>query len=240
MHTVADRPALGISGIPRPSVPAAGSSSEDHSGAYTGNKSSRRETVVCGLSAALETVQQVAKIPESVHLIEPIGAILSELIEVYKEVGDTYDTRDALLEKVATVTRDICGLILQLKKYGLIDRFGDLESDLGQYSRLLEDAQNLVIEFDEHGKPVRMIKHGEFRAGMEFLHTKLDFLRKRFKGGAGSINIFGGVGGDGGGGGAHGQGGDGGVGEGNKLTFVIGAVGNLNNVYGGKVFHKSF
>ncbi|KAJ7834227.1 hypothetical protein B0H14DRAFT_2591009 [Mycena olivaceomarginata] len=135
-----DHPASGISGIPVPSVPAAGFSSEDHSTSKpsvltrvdTGNKSSR---VVSGLSTALEAVQEVAKIPELVHLVEPIGAILSELTEVYKEIGDPYDKTDAILEKVATVARDICRLILQLKNNGLIDRIGHLESDLGQYTR---------------------------------------------------------------------------------------------------------
>jgi hypothetical protein len=94
----------------------------------------------------------VGKIPESVHLIEPIRAMLSELAELFKvcatcfpplsdsphclqEVGETYDARDALLEKVATVAREISGLMLQLKNGGLVDQLGHFESDLSQYTR---------------------------------------------------------------------------------------------------------
>ncbi|KAJ7867860.1 hypothetical protein B0H13DRAFT_1897396 [Mycena leptocephala] len=97
--------------------------------------SCRSQTTISDLSAALDTIQQVGRIGESDHLMEPIASILSELAGVHREVGETYDARNEILDKVAALARDISGWIFQLKRSGLADPIGSLKSDLDEYKR---------------------------------------------------------------------------------------------------------
>ncbi|KAF7356057.1 ANK-REP-REGION domain-containing protein [Mycena venus] len=143
--------------------------------------SGKVESVISNLSTALKVVQQVGNIIESVPFIAPIGAILSELVKVYKEVKDTYDKRDILLDKVASLARDIGGSILELKNSGVVERVGRLKTDLEEYAQLLGEARNLVIRFDDHGKSIHMIKRGELGALLDALDKKLDFFGTRFR-----------------------------------------------------------
>ncbi|KAJ6458690.1 hypothetical protein DFH09DRAFT_1231906 [Mycena vulgaris] len=91
-------------------------------------------SVVSNLSAALEIVQQVGKIVKSVPFLEPIGAILSQFVEVYKKTQDNYGKRDELVNKLAALARDISEAILLLKKSNRGDDIGRFVSDLKEYA----------------------------------------------------------------------------------------------------------
>ncbi|KAJ7071594.1 ankyrin repeat-containing domain protein [Mycena amicta] len=141
----------------------------------------RTDTVLSNLLAALEIVQQVGSIVESVPFIAPIGAILSEFVGVYKEVKDNHGKRDGLLEKVAVLARDIGGAILLLNTSGNMEGIGRLKSDLEEYMGLLEEARKLTIASDEHGRFIRILKREELGGELDSLDKKLDFFGTRFR-----------------------------------------------------------
>ena len=94
-------------------------------------------------------VTQVANILEATHLVQPIGAILSEIVSVYKvgnfiiasewsllapqEVQDNHGKRDALFAKVADHTKDIAQAIIYLNDNGHAAKISRLGSDLEEY-----------------------------------------------------------------------------------------------------------
>ncbi|KAJ7830975.1 ankyrin repeat-containing domain protein [Mycena leptocephala] len=137
--------------------------------------SSKNDTVISNLLAALEIVQQVGKIVESAPFIEPIGAILSEVVKVYKEVKDNHGKRDALLDKVASLALDIGKAILRLKDSGHAGSISRLQSDLEEYTGLLKEARELIGAFDDRGGFIRIVKRGELGAGLDSLDRGLDF-----------------------------------------------------------------
>ncbi|KAJ7870237.1 hypothetical protein B0H13DRAFT_2280653 [Mycena leptocephala] len=143
--------------------------------------SSKNDTVISNLLAALEIVQQVGKIVESAPFIEPIGAILSEVVKVYKEVKDNHGKRDALLDKVASLALDIGKAILRLKDSGHAGSISRLQSDLEEYTGLLKEARGLIGAFDDRGGFIRIVKRGELAAGLDSLDRRLDFFGTRFR-----------------------------------------------------------
>ncbi|KAJ7851183.1 hypothetical protein B0H13DRAFT_2674322 [Mycena leptocephala] len=142
------------------------------------NGSSKNTAVISNLLAALEIVQQVGKIVESAPFIEPIGAILSEVVKVYKEVKDNHGKRDALLEKVASLALDIGKAILRLKDSGHAGSISRLQSDLEEYTGLLKEARELIGAFDDRGGFIRIVKRGELAAGLDSLDRSLDLLEQ--------------------------------------------------------------
>ncbi|KAJ7815123.1 hypothetical protein B0H13DRAFT_2138833, partial [Mycena leptocephala] len=133
------------------------------------------------LVGALEIVQQVGKIVESAPFIEPIGAILSEVVKVYKEVKDNHGKRDALLDKVASLALDIGKAILRLKDSGHAGSISRLQSDLEEYTGLLKEARELIGAFDDRGGFIRIVKRGELGAGLDSLDRSLDSFGTRFR-----------------------------------------------------------
>ncbi|KAF8199794.1 hypothetical protein K438DRAFT_2112069 [Mycena galopus ATCC 62051] len=141
-----------------------------------------KDSVVSNLKAGLEIVQQVGKIVQSVPFIEPIGAILSTLVDVYKEVEDNNDKRDALVDKATALARDVSQAILRLKDLSHEDLINRLDPDLKEYQRLLTEVQNRVTEtFNDRGKLVRVIKRGELGGELDSLGEKLSFWGTRFR-----------------------------------------------------------
>ncbi|KAJ7914361.1 hypothetical protein B0H13DRAFT_2270802, partial [Mycena leptocephala] len=137
-------------------------------------------SVVSNLSAALEIVQQVGKIVKSVPFLEPIGAILSQFVEVYKKTQDNYGKRDELVNKLAALARDISETILLLEKSNRGDDIGRFVSDLKEYADLLEDTRNIVMRFDDSGGFTRTIKLGEFGPELDLRSERLKFFGDRF------------------------------------------------------------
>jgi hypothetical protein len=101
------------------------------------------------LSAAVAIVTQVARIVEAAPFVQPIGAILSEIVKVYKvgnfiiasewsllasqEVQDNHGKRDALFAKVADHTKVIAQAIICLNDNGHAAKISRLGSDLKEY-----------------------------------------------------------------------------------------------------------
>ncbi|KAJ7870240.1 ankyrin repeat-containing domain protein [Mycena leptocephala] len=127
--------------------------------------------LISNLLAALEIVQQVGKIVESAPFIEPIGAILSEVVKVYKEVKDNHGKRDALLDKVASLALDIGKAILRLKDSG---HAGSIVASSPIWKNTRE-ARELIGAFDDRGGFIRIVKRGELGAGLDSLDRSLDF-----------------------------------------------------------------
>ncbi|KAJ7692540.1 ankyrin repeat-containing domain protein [Mycena rosella] len=139
------------------------------------------DSVLSNLLIALDIVQQVGSIVQSVPFIAPIGAILSEFITVYKEVKDNHGKGDSLLEKAAVLAGDIGGAILRLKDNGNVEWSDRLKSDLEEYMGLLEEARNLTIASDQRGGFSRIFKREELGDELDSLDKKLDFFGTRFR-----------------------------------------------------------
>ncbi|KAJ7323524.1 hypothetical protein DFH08DRAFT_817554 [Mycena albidolilacea] len=140
-----------------------------------------KDSVISNLSSALSIVQQVGKMIESFPFIEPIGAILSEFVKVYKEVNDNHAKRDALMEKYAGLAREIGEAFLRLKERDYLSQASRLAWDLKRYMELLKGVRSMILVFDDRGASLRFIQRGELGAQMDKFDKDLESFGTRFR-----------------------------------------------------------
>ncbi|KAJ7261419.1 ankyrin repeat-containing domain protein [Mycena rebaudengoi] len=142
-------------------------------------ESSKESAISSNISVALAIVEQVGKVIEAAPFVEPIGAILLQLVKVYKQIRDNDGKRAALIDKVALLSTDIAQAILRLTDDGHAAQIKRLGSDLREYQKLLKHAQRLLSV--EHKKFVRMLKQDGLGAELDALDKQLDLFGTRFR-----------------------------------------------------------
>ncbi|KAJ7167388.1 ankyrin repeat-containing domain protein [Mycena crocata] len=140
---------------------------------------SAKDSIVSNISAVLDVVQQVGKILESVPFVEPIGAILSTAVNVYKEVDSNSGERDALSEKTDALNGGVAKAMAWLEKDNQFERASSLKSDVDDYMRKLEEVHQLLTV--DHGRFNRIINRGKIGAELDLLEKRLDRFGEIFK-----------------------------------------------------------
>ncbi|KAJ7291119.1 ankyrin repeat-containing domain protein [Mycena rebaudengoi] len=137
---------------------------------------SAKDTVISNLSAVLDIVQQVGKILQTVPFVEPIGAILSQAVKVYKEVDDNNGKRDALSAKATALDGGIKQAIHWLEKS---DNVGNLKTDVDDYTKKLEEVRAVLTV--HRGKFSQVIQRGKLAAELALLDQSLNDFSKIFE-----------------------------------------------------------
>ncbi|KAJ7291204.1 ankyrin repeat-containing domain protein [Mycena rebaudengoi] len=135
-----------------------------------------KDTITSNLLAVLDIVQQVGKILQTVPLVEPIGAILSQAVKVYKEVDDNSEKRDAFLARATALHGGIKQAILWLEKS---DNVGNLESDVDGYTKKLEEVRAVLAV--HRGKFSQVIHRGKLAAELALVDQSLNDFSKLFE-----------------------------------------------------------
>ncbi|KAJ7167380.1 hypothetical protein C8R43DRAFT_1121809 [Mycena crocata] len=144
-----------------------------------------KDSILPNLSAVLDVVQQVGKILESVPYIEPIGAILSAGVKVYKEVEDNSGEQDALLKKVNTLNQHLEKARSGLEKIDQAEAGNDdvgLASDVNAYMDKLKDVKQLLTQSAERGWIKRTIQRGAIATELDSLKQNLSLFSDMFSG----------------------------------------------------------
>ncbi|KAJ7291164.1 ankyrin repeat-containing domain protein [Mycena rebaudengoi] len=132
-----------------------------------------KDTVISNLVAVLDIVQQVGKILQTVPFVEPIGAILSQAVKVYKEVDDNSGKRDALSAKATALDDGIQDAI------HLLEKSDSLESDVEDYTKKLEEVRAVLTV--HRGKFSQVIHRGKLAAELALVDQSLNDFSKLFE-----------------------------------------------------------
>ncbi|KAJ6488352.1 hypothetical protein DFH09DRAFT_1003879 [Mycena vulgaris] len=133
------------------------------------------------IALALNLVQQVANIVQSVPFVAPAAALMSEILKVCKGVKDTNEKRDALLTNITDLTCDLCGTILRLEATTHVDLIGRLKADIEAYARLLGKASAFIEEYDNQSALTRFAAHNDLGSKFIVLNRELDSFSARFR-----------------------------------------------------------
>ncbi|KAJ6546210.1 ankyrin repeat-containing domain protein [Mycena vulgaris] len=133
------------------------------------------------LSLALDLVQQVANIVQKAPFIAPAAALMSEILQAYKEMKDTNEKRDILLVNITDLTRDLCGTILRMEATNHFDLVGRLKADIEIYTRLLAKAAGFIQHYETQGEIAHVAARNELGNKFAALNRELDSFGARFR-----------------------------------------------------------
>ncbi|KAJ7283608.1 hypothetical protein C8J57DRAFT_739671 [Mycena rebaudengoi] len=134
---------------------------------------SAKDTITSNLLAVLDIVQQVGKILEKVPFVEPVGALLSQAVKVYKEVDNNSEKRDTLLAKATALDGGIQDAI------SLLEKSDNLESDVEDYTKKLEEVRAVLAV--HRSKFSQVIQRGKLAAELTLLDRSLNDFGKLFE-----------------------------------------------------------
>ncbi|KAJ7464491.1 hypothetical protein FB451DRAFT_1263653 [Mycena latifolia] len=158
-----------VSSSPQSQPPSAG----DPSSAPA--KPTSKDDTAENVALALNLAQQVGTI--AVPFIFPPAAPIMSLVKVYKEVKDTNEKRDVLLANITSLTRDLCGTILQMEATDHPDLIGHLKEI---HAGLLTKASLAIKEYDTQGKAIRFAARNEIGNKFSALNQEFDTFRAMF------------------------------------------------------------
>ncbi|KAJ7142814.1 ankyrin repeat-containing domain protein, partial [Mycena epipterygia] len=98
------------------------------------------------LPLALELVEQIAELAQTVPFIGPVAALMSGVLVACKEVKDT-NGDNSLFAHIIDLTGDLCAVILRLEAKNRVELIGCLKRDLETYAGLLERSSVLIQEY---------------------------------------------------------------------------------------------
>ncbi|KAJ7291257.1 ankyrin repeat-containing domain protein [Mycena rebaudengoi] len=105
--------------------------------------------------------------------VEPIGAILSQAVKVYKEVDNNSEKRDALSAKATALDNGIQDAIC------LLEKSDNLESEVDNYTKKLEEVRAVLTV--HRSKFSQVIQRGKLGAELTLLDRSLNDFGKLFE-----------------------------------------------------------
>ncbi|KAJ7723733.1 hypothetical protein DFH07DRAFT_1067168 [Mycena maculata] len=145
------------------------------------NSTGTKDSVIDNLALALDVTEKLASFAQTIPFIAPAAGFLSQILKTYKEVKDASDKRDALLDRVTSITQDLCGTILRMEATNHLDMIGRLKPDIETYTRLLEEASKFVAQYDGLGGIRSGIGRNQFGDKFNEFQQELDVFGARFR-----------------------------------------------------------
>ncbi|KAJ7832151.1 ankyrin repeat-containing domain protein [Mycena olivaceomarginata] len=144
---------------------------------------STAESVIDNLSLALGLAEQVVNIAQVAPFIAPAAALLSQILQAYKEAKDASEKRDILdaQAQVSNLTGDLCATVLRIEATNCPDLIGRLKLDLERYAALITKASDFVDKYDTQGKIVRWAARNQLGEEMDTLNQELNSFGARFR-----------------------------------------------------------
>ncbi|KAF7349468.1 Zinc finger, ZZ-type [Mycena sanguinolenta] len=158
----------------KPSEPSS-SNSED-----SALKSERTERSLEIVQFALDLADKALDIAEVAPFVKPAAVLLRKIIDSYKEVKTSEETRDALALRISELTGDICAAVLRMQETNHSDHVGRLKQDLEKYVIIITHASHFVEAYGDQSKLTHFLSRNEEQAKMDKLNHDLDSFGTRF------------------------------------------------------------
>ncbi|KAJ6538312.1 hypothetical protein DFH09DRAFT_1283392 [Mycena vulgaris] len=139
------------------------------------------EFVVDNLSVAVDVAEKVAEILQVAPVIAPVGALLSQILEVYQDMKSTHEKRDVLAATITALSGDICATVLRMEGTKCSDLMVRLKADLEKYAALISRASELVNKYDKQGKILRFASRKPLAGEIDEIKEELAKLGARFR-----------------------------------------------------------
>ncbi|KAJ7726452.1 ankyrin repeat-containing domain protein [Mycena maculata] len=136
------------------------------------------DTGVDTLILAADMVEKIANVVNKAPLVGPVAALVSEVFQTVKDVRDMRGNRDTLHTELRDKMKDLSAATSQQSSY---DRTTErLTEDLKIYHGLLQDASNLVSDFDAKGRLKTAVQYPAWKRKFDDLEKKLQSFEGRF------------------------------------------------------------
>ncbi|KAJ6538322.1 ankyrin repeat-containing domain protein [Mycena vulgaris] len=142
---------------------------------------STTESVVDNLSVAVDVAEKVAEILQVAPVIAPVGALLSQILEVYQDMKSTHEKRDVLAATITALSGDICATVLRMEGTKCSDLMVRLKADLEKYAALISRASELVNKYDKQGKILRFASRKPLAGEIDEINEELAKVGARFR-----------------------------------------------------------
>ncbi|KAJ6579735.1 ankyrin repeat-containing domain protein [Mycena vulgaris] len=142
---------------------------------------STTEFVVDNLSVAVDVAGKVAEILQVAPVIAPVGALLSQILDIYQDMKNTHEKRDALAATITALSGDICATVLRMEGTKCSDLMARLKADLEKYAALISRASELVDKYDKQGKILRFASRKPLAGEIDEIKEELAKLGARFR-----------------------------------------------------------
>ncbi|KAJ6538309.1 hypothetical protein DFH09DRAFT_1283391 [Mycena vulgaris] len=142
---------------------------------------STTESVVDNLSVAVDVAEKVAEILQVAPVIAPVGALLSQILEVYQDMKSTHEKRDVLAATITALSGDICATVLRMEGTKCSDLMVRLKADLEKYAALISRASELVDKYDKQGKILRFASRKPLAGEIDEINEELAKVGARFR-----------------------------------------------------------
>ncbi|KAJ6503010.1 ankyrin repeat-containing domain protein [Mycena vulgaris] len=152
-------------------------------GDHTASKKAKSttESVVDNLSVAVDVAEKVAEILQVAPVIAPVGALLSQILEVYQDMKSTHEKRDVLAATITALSGDICATVLRMEGTKCSDLMVRLKADLEKYAALISRASELVDKYDKQGKILRFASRKPLAGEIDEINEELAKVGARFR-----------------------------------------------------------
>ncbi|KAJ6538316.1 ankyrin repeat-containing domain protein [Mycena vulgaris] len=142
---------------------------------------STTEFVVDNLSVAVDVAEKVAEILQVAPVIAPVGALLSQILDIYQDMKNTRDKRDVLATTITALSGDICATVLRMEGTKCSDLMVRLKADLEKYAALISRASELVDKYDKQGKILRFASRKPLAGEIDEINEELAKVGARFR-----------------------------------------------------------
>ncbi|KAJ7245625.1 hypothetical protein B0H12DRAFT_1220682 [Mycena haematopus] len=138
------------------------------------------EWILQSVLLALELADQAVDIAQVAPVVGPAAALLRKIIDSYQELKSTEENHDALVQRIADITGDICAAVLRMQETNHSDQIGRLKQDLEKYATLITRASEVMKAYDSQGKLAHFSRRNERQSEMDQLNNDLDSFGIRF------------------------------------------------------------
>ncbi|KAJ6570993.1 ankyrin repeat-containing domain protein [Mycena vulgaris] len=145
------------------------------------HSTSTTESVVDNIPLVLELVGQLTNLAEKAPFIGPIAALMSGILQSYREGKDADGKRDALFTHITDLTGDLCATVLRAEATHHVDLIGRLKADIEAYAGLLEKTSAFIKEYDKQSAVIRFAARNQLAGKLSALTQDLDLFAARFR-----------------------------------------------------------
>ncbi|KAJ7212343.1 ankyrin repeat-containing domain protein [Mycena rebaudengoi] len=140
-----------------------------------------KDSVVDNIAVALDLVKDISELVDKVPFIGPVAGVLSKFVNTYKEIKDTKDKREILLQHITDIASDLCKTILRMEATNHADLITRLKPDVETYAGLIENVSVGIKDYDEAGTASHISRRNQLGSYLSTLQRELDSFGARFR-----------------------------------------------------------
>ncbi|KAF8189436.1 hypothetical protein K438DRAFT_1832586 [Mycena galopus ATCC 62051] len=139
------------------------------------------ESVLDNVTIALGLAEQVIDIAQVAPFVAPAAALLSKIINSYKDWKRVNENRDLLAQHIVDLTGDVCATVLRMQETNYSDSIGRLRQDLEKYAILIAKASQFIKDNEVRGKLAHFANPNQTQDELDKLNRELDSFGARLR-----------------------------------------------------------